>query len=131
MKLLLVEDDKATVYAVKMCFEIYLPETNVFSTTQGLEALRMLKKHEYDGVIIDLGLPDIDGMLVLEELRKFSNVPMIIFSARHSLEIIARATELGASDYVAKPFDYRVLLKRIKHAVEKSSAPAALTPAAV
>jgi DNA-binding response OmpR family regulator len=118
----LVEDDKSTVKSLKICFEIYHTDSTISSTDRGLEALRMLKKYDYDVVIIDLGLPDIDGIVVLEELRKFSSIPAIIFSARHSLEVIARATELGANDYVAKPFDYKLLLKRIRNVVERSTA---------
>ncbi len=120
MKLLLVEDDTTTVESVKLCFEINDPETKIIFTGKGTDALRMLKFDQYDGVILDLGLPDIDGMEVLTELRSYSKMPVIILSARHSLNIIARATELGANDYVAKPFDYKLLVKRVKNVIENS-----------
>ncbi|HSW58520.1 MAG TPA: response regulator [Dehalococcoidales bacterium] len=120
MRLLLVEDDNTTVESVKLCLEIYEPTTDVKSAGRGLEALRLLKTEQFDAVLIDLGLPDIDGIEVIERMRTFSRIPVVVLSARHSPEVIAQALTLGADDYITKPFDYRLLLKRLHKLIEKS-----------
>ncbi len=114
MKLLLIEDDETTVESIKLCLEICEPEASITSISKGLEALALLKTEVYDAVLVDLGLPDIDGTEVIEKLRCFSKIPVIVLSARHSPEVVSKALELGANDYVTKPFDYRNLLKRLK-----------------
>jgi two-component system KDP operon response regulator KdpE len=65
-------------------------------------------------VVLDLGLPDIDGSKVLEELRSFSSVPVIVISARHDPKVITNALKLGAIDYILKPFDIQILLSSLK-----------------
>lgn len=119
MKLLLIEDDPATVESIQLCLEVNDPESNIVSTSKGLEAIQILKKEVYDGVIIDLGLPDIDGIEVIEQLRAFSKIPIVVVSARHSPEMISKALTLGADDYITKPFDYRLLLKRLNNLMKK------------
>jgi DNA-binding response OmpR family regulator len=120
MRLLLIEDDTTTVESVKLCLEIYEPTSKIKSTGKGLEALRLLKEEKFDAVLIDLGLPDIDGIEVIEQLRTFSQIPAVVLSARHSPDVIAKALTLGADDYITKPFDYRLLLKRLHNLVEKN-----------
>jgi two-component system KDP operon response regulator KdpE len=120
MKLLLIEDDETTVESIKLCLEIYEPNSSIDSIGKGLEALESLKTHQYDAVLVDLGLPDIDGTTVIEQLRTFSQIPAVVLSARHSPEVISRALSLGADDYVTKPFDYRNLLKRLNNLISKS-----------
>lgn len=120
MRLLLIEDDTTTVESVKLCLEIYEPSSKIKSTGKGLEALRLLQTEKFDAVLIDLGLPDIDGIEVIERLRAFSQIPAVVLSARHSPDVIAKALTLGADDYITKPFDYRLLLKRLHNLVEKT-----------
>jgi DNA-binding response OmpR family regulator len=120
MRLLLIEDDNTTVESVKLCLEIYEPASHIKSTGKGLEALRLLKNEQFDAVLIDLGLPDIDGIEVIEQLREFSQIPAVVLSARHSPDVIAKALTMGADDYITKPFDYRLLLKRLHNLVEKT-----------
>ncbi len=91
------------------------------STSKGLEAVQMLQNDTYDGVIIDLGLPDIDGIDVIEQVRAFSTVPIVVVSARHSPEMISKALSLGANDYITKPFDYRLLLNRLNKLVKNAA----------
>lgn len=120
MRLLLVEDDETTVESIKLCMEIYEVGSTIDSVSKGKEALRLLKNNAYDGVMIDLGLPDIDGTEVIAELRKFSQVPVVVLSARHSPEVVAKALETGADDYITKPFDYRNLLNRLNSLINMS-----------
>jgi DNA-binding response OmpR family regulator len=121
MRLLLLEDDATTVESIRLCLEIYEPQSSLKTTGKGLEALQLLKDNQYDAILIDLGLPDIDGTEVIEQLRQFSNIPAVVLSARHSPEVIANALSLGADDYITKPFDYRLLLKRVNNLVNKSA----------
>jgi len=120
MKLLLVEDDMTTVESIRLCFEVNDPDSVLVSTGLGLEALQKLKDDTFDAVILDLGLPDIDGMKVLEQLRGLCKVPVIVLSARHGAEAISKALELGADDYITKPFDYRLLLRRLNSLTHRS-----------
>jgi DNA-binding response OmpR family regulator len=111
LKWLMVEDDTATVESVTLSVEIYLPELILKSTDKGKEALQMLSQDDYDGVLIDLGLPDLDGLELIEKLRTFSQIRIVVLSARNNPEVISRALKLGANEYVTKPFHYRDLLK--------------------
>jgi len=123
MKLLLIEDDETTVESIKLCMEIYEAGSTIDSVSKGNEALRLLKNDGYDGVMIDLGLPDIDGTEVIAELRKFSQIPVLVLSARHSPEVVSKALEIGADDYITKPFDYRNLLNRLNSLIKKNKKP--------
>jgi two-component system, OmpR family, KDP operon response regulator KdpE len=113
MKVLIVEDDITTIESIKLCLEIYEPNSELVYTHKGQDALQMLRDGVYDGIIIDLGLPDIDGVEVLKQLRTFSNIPAVVLSARQSPEVIRKALEYGANDYITKPFEYKNLLKRL------------------
>jgi DNA-binding response OmpR family regulator len=119
MKLLLIEDDLTTVESINLCLEVNDPESIMASTSKGLEAIQMLQNDKYDGVIVDLGLPDIDGIEVIEKIRVFSSIPIIVLSARHGQEMISKALSIGANDYITKPFEYRVLLNRLNKLVKK------------
>jgi two-component system KDP operon response regulator KdpE len=125
MKLLLIEDDETTVESIKLCLEIYQPGSSIHSVSKGREALQLLKKDGYDAAMIDLGLPDIDGTEVIAELRRFSQIPVVVLSARHSPEVVSKALELGADDYITKPFDYRNLLNRLNSLINKNKKPVA------
>ena len=70
-----------------------------------------------DLVLLDLGLPDLDGIAVLKELRSFSNVPVIVLSARHESDDKVEALDLGADDYVTKPFGMEELMARVRAAL--------------
>ena len=114
MKILLVEDDKATVEAIRLSVEIYLPKSEVVSVDQGRPAIEELKTGGFDVLVIDLGLPDMDGLDVLDEIRWFSKVPTIIISARNNIEAMIRAKDMGVAYYITKPFDYHLLIRRIE-----------------
>lgn len=113
MKLLLVEDDSTTVEYIKICLTIYAPGVILEATDKGLEAISQLEKGDYDGLLLDLGLPDIDGTEIIEKLRPFSQIPVLVISAKDSKEVIAKAFALGADDYIVKPFDNRNFLNRL------------------
>jgi two-component system KDP operon response regulator KdpE len=120
MKILLIEDDMETVESIRLCLEIYEPDIELISTNKGLDALEMLKEGDFEGAIVDLGLPDIDGTVVIEKLRSFSSIPVVVLSARYSPEVISQAMSMGANEYITKPFNYRFLLKRLNELVKNS-----------
>jgi two-component system KDP operon response regulator KdpE len=120
LKILVIEDDLVTVEAIRLCLEIYRPDTFVIWTPKGREGIELVRGESPDVVILDLGLPDINGMTALKEIRHFSNVPFLIVSARDTQELIVEGLELGAEDYIVKPFDYRDLLERLDNVIRRS-----------
>jgi len=119
LKVLLIEDDSATVEVIRLCFEIHRPDAIIVAVAKGLEGIKLFRSEAPDVVIIDLGLDDIDGMEVLREIRRSSDVPILIVSARDEPESVAEGLELGADDYVIKPFDFRDLLARLDNAMHR------------
>jgi two-component system KDP operon response regulator KdpE len=83
----------------------------------GSEALRAFAKERPEALILDLGLPDQDGFAVIETIRKTALTPIVVLSARDDVDGKVRALELGADDYVTKPFDMSELLARLKAAL--------------
>lgn len=83
----------------------------------GTEALKSFAKERPDALILDLGLPDQDGFTVIQAIRAGALTPIIVLSARNDVEGKVRALELGADDYVTKPFDMAELLARLKAAL--------------
>ena len=99
----------------------------VIEAETGREALRLATTRRPDLVVLDLGLPDISGFEVIEELRGWTRVPVIVLSVRASEAEKVRAFDLGANDYVTKPFGMAELLARIRahlrgHLVEEAGA---------
>ncbi len=85
----------------------------VLEATNGREAISFSGTLKPDAVILDLGLPDMSGLDVLKEIRAFSEVPIIILSVQDDSEIIVQALDIGADDYVTKPFEPKELAARI------------------
>ena len=83
----------------------------------GTQALKAFAKERPDALILDLGLPDQDGFSVIQAIRAASLTPIIVLSARNDVAGKVRALELGADDYVTKPFDMAELLARLKTAL--------------
>ncbi len=123
MKVLVVEDDPAIVEIVSLAFEFRWPGWVLSSTDSGVKAVEMVETELPDVVILDLGLPDTDGIEVLQEIRRFSNVPIVILTARTEDSAVVRGLETGADDYVTKPFDSMVLLARVKNALGRTHMP--------
>jgi len=117
MKALIIEDEPQTIEALSLIFKLRWPEAQLVFTNRGAEAAPLVEKESPDVVILDLGLPDVDGIEVLKEIRAFSHVPIIIVTARGDSVSQVKGLELGADDYITKPFDPTVLLVRIKNAL--------------
>lgn len=87
----------------------------------GMSGLSLCTSHHPDLILLDLGLPDVDGMEVLERIRGFSNVPIIVISARTQEREKVEALDKGADDYITKPFGSEELLARIRTALRHSN----------
>jgi len=118
MKLLLIEDDRALASALSKALsnEAFVVE----SALTGQGGLDAIGKFDPDIVILDLGLPDIDGTNVLRKLRAtHKSLPTLILTARHTTQDKVNALDLGADDYLQKPFEMAELLARIRVLVRR------------
>jgi DNA-binding response OmpR family regulator len=111
---------------VELCCTIRWPDAEVISTDRGLLVPDMVEAELPDIVILDLGLPDVDGMDVLQTLRKTSDVPVIILTARSEDSSRVRGLEPGGDDYVVKPFSPTELLARMNAVLRRSTGASAL-----
>ncbi|MBS3944975.1 MAG: response regulator transcription factor [Melioribacter sp.] len=95
----------------------------VIEASKGKEGIVSVANNHPQIVILDLGLPDEDGLTVLKEIRTWSNVPIIILSVRNSEDDIVKALDLGADDYVTKPFNTAELIARIRANIRRTQQP--------
>lgn len=112
IKILLIEDDKSI-----SCFITTALEGNgykIMAALTGKEGISLAASFCPDVVLLDLGLPDVDGLQVLSQIRTWSNVPIIILSARAKEQEKVEALDLGADDYITKPFGTEELMARIR-----------------
>lgn len=113
--ILLIEDDPNITDFMEVVLGQERYQLTIAST--GMEALTAFQTTSFDLVLLDLGLPDIDGIDLLKILRKRMHLPIIIISARNNEEEKVKALDLGADDYVTKPFGTNELLARIRTAL--------------
>ena len=123
MKVLIIENDRDTVEAISLAFQIRWPEAQVVSTNRGEKGIEMVESEAPDIAILELGLPDISGFEVLKGVRLFSNVPLIILTVRAEEVDIIKGLEWGADDYVVKPFRQLELLARVNALIRRHSPP--------
>ena len=113
MRILLVEDDQGLAEALQQSLE--REGFVVDHLSRGKQALTALAITTHDMVILDLGLPDMDGLDVLKQIRsKINDLPVIILTARDSIDSKVKGLDYGADDYLAKPFDMQELLARLR-----------------
>ena len=117
-KVLVVDDEPALVRALAINLRAHGWE--VVTAADGRSALDAAAAEHPDVVLLDLGLPDIDGTEVLAGLRGWTKVPIVVLSARQHGEDKVEALDLGADDYVTKPFAMNELLARLRAAVRRS-----------
>jgi two-component system KDP operon response regulator KdpE len=116
---LVIEDEPP----IRKLFNISLEEAGykVVECENGKEGIRLAASIKPELIILDLGLPDIDGKEVIKSTREWSQIPIIVCSVRNADEEIIHALELGANDYVTKPFNPGVLLARINANLRKAA----------
>jgi two-component system, OmpR family, KDP operon response regulator KdpE len=119
-KVLVVDDEPQIVRALRINLSARGYEVSTAAT--GQQALQVAASARPDVVVLDLGLPDIDGATVIEGLRGWTSVPIIVLSARADSGDKVTALDAGADDYVTKPFGMDELLARLRAAVRRASA---------
>jgi DNA-binding response OmpR family regulator len=120
MKVLVIEDDPGIIEVVSLCFQLRWSGTNVISAANGRDGVALVETESPDVVILDIGLPDIDGYQVLKEIRRFSDVPVLMLTVRGEDTDIAKGLELGADDYITKPFSHIELIARVQAVLRRS-----------
>ena len=120
---MVVEDDRD----IRELLRRYLERDGhaVLSTGSGVEALRLLAEAAVDLVVLDLGLPDLDGAEVLREARRGRRVPVVVLTARSAVDDRIRGLQAGADDYVTKPFSPTELVLRVGAVLGRATDPAA------
>lgn len=119
-KILVAEDDKSISSLIRTILNTNGYE--VISASHGAEALSMISSHCPELMVLDLGLPDMDGVELIKAVRRWSNMPIIVVSARSYERDKVQALDLGADDYVTKPFSSDELLARIRVAMRHTRA---------
>ena len=115
MRLMLVDDDPEIRTSVRVGFELQWRDVEILEAATGAEGLQLVEERRPDLVLLDVGLPDLDGFAVLRELRaRGRRLPVIILTARDSVEDTVAGLEGGADDYVPKPFRFDELLARVR-----------------
>jgi two-component system, OmpR family, KDP operon response regulator KdpE len=116
---LVVDDDTQLLRALRI--HLAARGYDVHTAVTGKAAVRAAEDHEVDVVVLDLGLPDLDGTEVITALRAFTTVPIIVLSARADSGDKVRALDRGADDYVTKPFGVDELMARLRAAVRRAA----------
>jgi two-component system KDP operon response regulator KdpE len=123
MKILIIEDDLSIIESITLIMQVSWPDVEIVSTGSGIEGIAIVEKEVIDIVILDIGLPDIQGFDVLKRIRAFSNVSIIVLTVNSSETDIVRALEGRADDYIIKPFRPLELLARLKLVLRKKYYP--------
>ena len=120
-KILIVEDEKSISGFIRAI--LITNGYDVLMASSGMEAFTMISSHCPDLILLDLGLPDIDGMQIITAVRKWTQMPIIVVSARSFERDKVEALDAGADDYITKPFGAPELLARIRVAIRHGRRP--------
>ena len=124
MRILVVDDEPDVVESVRLGFTLQWREVDVIGAATGDAALDIIEHEHPDIVLLDVGLPGIDGFEVLRQVRAFSDVPVVMLTARDDAMDKVKGLELGADDYVTKPFNHLELMARVKAVLRRLEMPA-------
>jgi two-component system KDP operon response regulator KdpE len=116
---LVVDDDPSLLKVLKITLQAN--GHAVTTATDGQSALLAATQHPFSLMILDLGLPDIDGITVIEQLRSWNQAPILVLSARHTSDDKVEALDAGADDYLTKPFGPDELLARLHALLRRTS----------
>ena len=123
MKVLVVDDDPRILEALDVGIQLQWEDARVLTATDGEAGLERFFDEEPDVVLLDVGMPRKNGFEVLRAIRQVSDVPVIMLTARGEDVDQVRGLELGADDYVAKPFSHLALMARIKAVLRRAELP--------
>jgi DNA-binding response OmpR family regulator len=116
--ILVVDDEPNLVDLIRMTLE--RENYHVIEADNGYKAIQRLREELPDLVLLDVMMPEMDGLETLKEIRAFSNIPVIMLTVRATEQDKVRGLELGADDYIAKPFSHRELVQRIKAVLRRA-----------
>lgn len=125
-RILVIEDDPAIREVVRLLLEA--EQYRVIEAATGARAVTEARSHRPDLLLVDLGLPDSDGIKVIRSVREWSLVPIVVLSARAMEAQKVAALDAGADDYITKPFGAPELLARVRAALRRNARTAELTP---
>ncbi len=114
MKILIVDDEPDVIKVVTMSFNIQQPDWQILSARNGETALELADRERPDLVLLDVAMPDMDGFEVLKAIRRFTDTPVIMLTAKDDEMSKVMGLERGADDYVTKPFSHLELLARVR-----------------
>src|SRR5688500_14482624 len=120
MKILVVDDDPQILNALTIGFRLQWPGSTVIPAGDGATGVRLFFELDPDVVLLDVGMPDRSGYDVLAEIRSVSDTPVIMLTARGEETDQVQGLELGADDYVVKPFGHLALVARIKAVLRRT-----------
>jgi two-component system, OmpR family, KDP operon response regulator KdpE len=123
MKILIVDDDEQILDAVSVGFQMQWQDCTVTPATDGESGLQKFYEDDPDVVVLDVAMPGKNGFEVLQEIRRISDVPVIMLTAHGEEMQQVRGLELGADDYVVKPFSHLALLARVKAVLRRAELP--------
>ncbi len=123
MRILVVDDAPDVVESVRLGFMLQWRDIEVLGAATGEEALDVVEAQRPDVVLLDVGLPGMDGFGVLREIRVFSDVPVLMLTARDDAMDKVKGLELGADDYVTKPFNHLELMARVRAVLRRHEMP--------
>jgi two-component system KDP operon response regulator KdpE len=124
MRILIVDDEPDVIESVRLGFTLQWREVDVLGAGSGEAGLDAIEHDHPDIVLLDVGLPDLDGFEVLRQIRAFSDVPVLMLTARDDSMDKVKGLELGADDYVTKPFNHLELMARVKAVLRRLEMPA-------
>lgn len=117
-RILIVDDDIGIIKSVRANLQVN--DCEVFTAMDGIEALQIVEREMPDLIILDISMPRMDGLQVCSEIRKWSQIPIIILSARHDVDEKAQCLNSGADDYITKPFGINELIARVRAVLRRT-----------
>lgn len=118
LRVLVVDDDVDTTELLTTILE-----ANAFvamTCNAGSEAVELARKHKPDAIVLDLLMPDMDGLQVCREVRRFSDVPIMVLSAVNKPGIVAQALDVGADDYMMKPMKSNIFIATLRRLTRRA-----------
>ncbi|MGD8487435.1 MAG: response regulator transcription factor [Anaerolineae bacterium] len=120
MKVLVVDEEPDVFKLVAMSFRMQQPNWELIHAEDGPQGLEMIERENPDVVLLDVGLPEMSGFEVLKAIRLFSDLPVIMLTVRDDEYSKVQGLELGADDYVTKPFSHLELLARVRAVLRRA-----------
>jgi len=120
MKLLVVDEEPGVVRVVRAAFRMQEPSWEVLDAACGIDAINMAVTEQPDMILLDIEMPELNGFEVLREIRRFSDIPVIMLTVRDDEISKVTGLELGADDYITKPFGYLELVARVRAVLRRA-----------